>query len=88
METVLKRGEIYGFATTIAMNVDEIIPTPLGLMQSGSVIQNLSVFLFITTFGSCQARLLPTMGHLAALLEEEALMAATCLLKIRHKYLS
>ena len=41
LETVFKRGEIYGCATTIAINVDGIIPTPQGFIMSGSVIQAL-----------------------------------------------
>ena len=85
---MFKRGEISGCDTERAINVDLIIPTSLGFMMDGSVIQSLSVFRLITNIGSCQERPLPIMELLAYILEEEAIKAATWVLTIRQLSLS
>ena len=66
--------------TAITRDVDGIIPTPLGFMPSGSVIQALYVFQLITNIGSCQV-LLPTMGLRADFLEEDVLEELICISK-------
>ena len=80
---MFRRGKISEYATASARHMDVIIPTPLGLILSGSMIQELFVFRLITTIGVLQARPLPIMRLLTALLEEEALKAVACLLYIR-----
>ena len=87
LETVFKRGYIYGRDTKSARNVDGIMPKPKGFILSGSFIQKFSVFQSIMTIGSCQAPL-PTMGLLEYRLEEEALKTVNWLLNIRQISLS
>ena len=57
LETVFKRREISGCATTSTRNMDGIIPTSQDFMLNTSVIQVFSVFWLIMNIGSCQAPL-------------------------------
>ena len=54
LENMFKRGKFSGCATTIAINLDGIIPTPQGFILSVRVIQAISVFRLIMTIGSFQ----------------------------------
>ena len=85
---VLERVEIDVCATASARNVYRIIPTPLGFMLSGRVIQALSVFRLIMNIGSCQERPIQIMGLMGDLLEEEGLKSATWLITIWQLSLS
>ena len=86
LETMFKRGEIYGCYTTTTINVDRIIRTPRVFMMSDSMIKVVSFFPLIMNIGSCQS---PLQGKVipATCKDLEALKAA-CILKVLKLYLS